>query len=187
MKKILSVLLAVICAFSVCVIGFADDAQYDPHQESGTAAYKCSYCSAEFDNAASLADHAAATFPVDGHMTKCSNHCDKDFDGAEDYCTFETMYVAEMERHQAVCEYKGSSNWDMTKGYFKAGDILNGLKYLVKAIIDFVKSDTFKGILDKVVGVVKGIDLSGVIGTVKGVIGKIPFGDIVAKIQGLVG
>lgn len=187
MKKILAVLLAVICAFSVCVIGFADDAQYDPHQESGTAAYKCSYCPAEFDNAASLADHAAATFPVDGHMTKCSNHCDKDFDGAEDYCAFETMYVAEMERHQAVCEYKGSSNWDMAKGYFKAGDILNGLKYLVKAIIDFVKSDTFKKIVDVVKGIVGKIDLGGIVNTVKDVAGKIPFDKIKDVIGGLVG
>lgn len=181
MKKILAVLLAVICAFSACVIGFA---VYD---ETGEGEYICQYCEAKFDNAASLKDHAEATFPVPGHTTKCSNHCDKDFDGADDYCTFETKYVAEMDRHQAVCEYKGSSNWDMAKGYFKAGDILNGLKYLVKAIIDFVKSDTFQKIVDVVKGIVGKIDLGGIVNTVKDVAGKIPLDKIKDVIGGLVG
>lgn len=182
MKKFVAILLAVMFVLSSSVIALA---AYD---EGGTAEYKCQYCDATFDNAASLADHSAATFPVAGHTTTCSNHCDIDFDGEDDKCTFETKYVAEMDRHQAVCDYiDGSSNWDKAVNYFKAGNIECGLKYLGKAIIDFVKSDTFKGIVDKVVGVVKGIDFGSVISTVKGVIEKIPFSDIIAKVQGLVG
>lgn len=179
MKKFIAVLLAAMFVLSASVMAFA---------EKGTAEYVCQFCDAEFEDAASLAAHAAATYPVPGHTTKCTNHCDIDFDGTDDKCGFETKYVAEMTRHQDFCDYKDTaSNMDKAINYFKAGVIGEGFKYLGKAIIDFVKSDTFKGILDKVVGVVKGIDLSGVIGTVKGVIGKIPFDDIVAKIQGLVG
>lgn len=183
MKKFVALLLATLIALSVSVMAFAET-----YPEEGTADYVCQYCNATFENAASLADHVAATFPVPNHDTVCSNHTDVDFNGEEDYCAFSTKYVAEMERHQAVCEYKDTlSNWEKAVEYFKVGQIALGLKYLGKAIIDFLKSDTFKNIVDKVVGVVKGIDLSGVISTVKGVFEKIPFDTIVAKVKELVG
>lgn len=182
MKKFVAILLATMFVLSSSVMAFA---AYD---EEGSAVYKCQYCDATFENAASLADHAKATFPVENHETVCSNHCDVDFNGEDDKCDFSTSYKVEMEEHQAECAFKDTtSNWDKAVGYFKAGNIAEGFKYLGKAIIDFVKSDTFKGIVDKVVGVVKGIDFGGIIGTIKGVIEKIPFADIIAKVKAIVG
>lgn len=187
MKKVLAVLFAVMFAFSVCTVAFA---AYD---EGGTATYKCQYCGSTFDNAASLADHAAATFPVEGHKVTCSNHCDVDFDGEDDCCDFETEYVAEMDRHQSVCEFKdGDSNWDKAVGYFKSvfggntGVIGDAFKYLGKAIVDFVKSDTFSSIIDTVKNLLGKIDLGSVVSTVKGVAEKIPFDSIVSKVKEVV-
>lgn len=182
MKKFVAILLATMFVLSSSVMAFA---AYD---EEGSAVYKCQYCDATFENAASLADHAKATFPVANHETVCSNHCDVDFDGEDDKCEFSTSYKVEMEEHQAECEYKDTmSNWEKAVAYFKAGNVAEGFKYLGKAIIDFVKSDTFKGIVNKVVDFVKGIDFGGIIGKVKDIIAKIPFAEIVSKIQGLVG
>lgn len=182
MKKFLAVILAMIFAVSGCVLAFAE---YD---EQGDAKYQCPYCEATFPNAASLADHVNATFPVAGHDQACGNKCDKNFDGEEECCDFTTKYVSVMEQHKKVCPYCDDlSNIKKFVGYLKEGDIATAAKYLVKAIVDFVKSDTFKTIVGKVVDVVKGIDFGKIISTVKGVIEKLPLDKIKGAIGDLVG
>lgn len=183
MKKVLAILLAVICAFSACVMAVAT---YDETVvEDGP--YDCQYCDLTFRDAASLADHVAATYPCDGHVTYCGNTCDKDFDGVDEVCPFCTKYVAEMEAHKAVCAYEDDlSNWDKALGYLKAGDVLTALKYAFDGIVEFLKSDDFKNIINTVVDFVKGIDFDSVISTVKGVVGNIDVDAIVAKVEEVV-
>ncbi|GEM_PF-3393555 len=186
MKKFVALLLAMLIALSATVVSFAET-----YPEEGNADYVCDYCGAGFLNAASLADHIAATFPYPNHDAVCAFEYDKNHDGeitADEVCTFCTKYRATLEAHQKdECEFKDTeTNWEKAVAYFKAGTIGLGFKYLGKVIVEFLKSDTFKNILNKVVDAVKGIDLSGVFSTVKGLFAKIPFDTLLAKVKGLI-
>lgn len=174
MKKVLAVLLAVICAFSVSVFAFA------------TADFtKCDICGLGFDSSAEYNEHLERV-----HARHCTNGYDKNYDGTvsdDEKCTFVTYTLAAYEQHQKECEFKDkTSNWDKAFGYIKAGDIKTGLKYALDGIIEFFKSDTFKDIINKVVDVVKGIDLGGIFSKVKDIAGKIPVDDIVNKVKDVV-
>ncbi len=173
MKKVLAVLLAVICAFSVSVFAFAE------------GFVKCDICGLGFETAESYNLHLSEKHP--GDLRKCTNKCDKDYDGVYECCDFETYSVSAFEAHAKDCKYiDKDSNWDKALGYIKAGDIKTGLKYALDGIIEFFKSDTFKDVINKVVDVVKGIDLGGIFSKVKDIAGKIPVDDIVNKVKDVV-
>ncbi len=183
MKKILAVLLAVICAFSVCCVAFAEEEETVTAGSGAAASLTCDFCSESFEDAAALKAHIESTFPNANHEKVCGNTII--VDGVVTECTEVFHSKAALASHQETC--KSAGNADLMKAYFKAGDILNGLKYLVKVIIDFVKSDTFKKIVDVVKGIVGKIDLGGIVNTVKDVAGKIPLDKIKDVIGGLVG
>lgn len=187
MKKILATLLAVILALSVGVMAFAEG---ETAAATSTYKYVCEFCEAEFSSAADLKAHIDATFPVVGHCQACGNKCDKNLDGEftdDECCTCVFTNKAAYEAHQTNCEFKDTrSNWDKAKYCLtEKKDFGAALKYAFNGIVEFVKSDAFKDVINKVVDVVKGIDLGGVVDTVKGVAGKIPFDKIGDAVKGL--
>lgn len=185
MKKFFAVFFAVMFALSVCGIAYAEDAStHDADIESYP--YVCDYCGAAFKAPESLKAHIDETFPIyasdelAAHEKVCTTLIIAD-DGTVAQCGkhFTTKAAYEAHSHNAPADF------DLLKGYIKMGDILSALKILFNIIKDFVTSDTFKGIIDKVVGVVKGIDFSSIIGKVKDIAGKIPFDTIVDTVKGL--
>ncbi len=167
MKKFLAVLFAVMFAFSACCVAFAAPAELT-----------CDFCHAEFETAAELKAHIESTFPNADHSKTCTNTII--VDGVVTKCGEVFHSKAAYDAHQTTCS--NASDADLMKAYFKAGDIGAALKCLFNIIVDFVKGDTFKGIIDKVGGVVKGIDLGGIFNTVKDLVSKIPFDDILGKL-----
>lgn len=188
MKKFLSVMFAVMFAFSALAVGASADRTVNvtvDGTEDG-ATYTCELCGATFTSPVLRDEHLASQNPVEGHNVTCGILVIND-EGKVVECdkTFESR--AALADHQAAC---GEKLIDLAVAYFKSGDIVNGLKYLVKAIIEFFQSETFAKIVEvlgKVVDVVKGIDFGGIISTIKGVAEKIPMDKIVDAAKGIVG
>lgn len=182
MKKFLAVLFAAMFALSVVGVASAEDAKTND-ADIDSYPYVCDFCDARFKAPESLKAHIDETFPIyagddhAAHEKVCSTLIiNENGEVAECGKHFTTKAAYEAHSHAAPADF------DLLKGYIKMGDIMSALKILFKIIIDFVKSDTFKGIIDKVVGVVKGIDFGAVFGKVKDIAGKIPFEDILGKI-----
>lgn len=184
MKKFLAVLFSVLFVFSACTMAFAANEKL-----------VCDFCGKEFATKAELEAHINETFPVKDHIHECE-YCFEQFTTLTAYAAHLTQ--CEEGGHAFECPNKANGcteTFDTKAAYeahecefgslsdmFKNGHYKEAAKYILNVIIDFVKSDTFKGIIDKVVGVVKGIDFGAVFGKVKDIAGKIPFEDILGKI-----
>lgn len=187
MKKFLAVMFAVMFAFSALAVGASAETAVNVNVD-GTddgATYVCDLCGAEFKSPILRDEHLASQNPVEGHKVTCDilNATD---DGVV-ACAEAFESRAALADHQAAC---GSSLFKLAIAYFKSGDIVNGCKYLIKAIIEFVQGDTFAKIVDvvkKAIDFVKGIPFADIVGKVKDVAGKIPMDKIVDGVKGIVG
>lgn len=125
--------------------------------------YVCDYCGVTFDTAAALKTHIDDTFPTDHHVKTCE--CGKQFHTRVAY-----------DAHWNICEKNDKrTNAEKMKDAFAAKDYATGFKYLLKVIVEFVKSDDFKNIFDKVVAFFKTIKLDDIKSTITSLAGKIPF------------
>lgn len=152
--------------------------------------YVCNYCYETFKTTEELKKHIDETFPTEYHHKTCTNGVDKNFDGdyddeGEKYCGKDFTTKVAYEAHAAICSCKDTrSDADKMIDAFKSGNIIKGFEFLIKVIVNFIKSDEFKKLVDKVGTVIKGINFDKVIATVKDAASKIPFdkiGDLIKK------
>ena len=182
MKKFLAIFFSVLFTLSAFSVAYAEDAEtYE--QDIDAYPYVCDFCGASFKAPESLKSHIDETFPI---------YAGDGLAAHEKVCT--TLIIDE-NGHVAVCgkhftstsayaahSHSTPADFDLLKGYIKMGDIVNALKVLFRIIKNFVTSDTFKNIVNKIVDVVKGIDWGGLLGKVKDLAAKIPFEDIAGKL-----
>ncbi len=112
---------------------------------------------------------------------KCGNKVDIDGNGSyndacDKVCEYYTNDDVQLAAHRAACTVVDNrSDFEQMCDYFRYGNIIGGLKKLVKIIVDFVKGDTFKKLVEKVGSFIKGINLDKVVSSVKDIASKIPF------------
>lgn len=186
MKKFLAVMFAVMFAFSALAVGASAETAVNVNVD-GTddgATYVCDLCGAEFTSAALRDVHYASQNPVEGHKITCDTPYVGD-DGKIAICDKVFESRAALAEHQ-----HDDTLFQLAIAYFKSGDIVNGCKTLIKAIIEFVQGDTFAKIVEivkKAIDFVKGIPFADIVGKVKDVAGKIPMDKIVDGVKGIVG
>lgn len=162
MKKFLSLVLALVMAFSVATVGFAgladltcdsclaklpDEKAYNAHVNGGCLIdFKtCQYCASK-----------VATDNLEAHELECPKGA-----GKCEYCNEAYDNQADYAAHKASeCKMINTVGSEDTAK-------------VVDKVLDFLADVDWKGLADKVVDAVKGIDFEGIIAKIKPIIEKI--------------